>query len=387
VLKSSKRRVRRLVFVFIVLILFCGVFSLIQLSNLNDKAQSLSLHNLPKSRLASYLRMDLLQLQRLELRFVLSHDEDDRRALESQIKGIIVDIDHQLERYIGHSLSLEEQQYLGDFEKNWRQYSDLQGQLRKAVYQNMDDETLEKALDDRLVLYREMVHDASELMDFNSKAILTVSEDVYQTYRHSRQLIILSMIISLIVGTTVIVMFQRQLNRQENLQNQADRDVLTGLYNRRYFLTQAEKAFQSKERLAMIMADIDHFKSINDLYGHNSGDMALKFLARQMVQNLRINDIAARYGGEEFIILLPNTSLAGAKSIAERLREQIAQSVCHSENNRPFSFTLSLGVIENHGGLESLSQLINEVDKCLYFAKQNGRNRVATPLNVVADKL
>ncbi len=159
-------------------------------------------------------------------------------------------------------------------------------------------------------------------------------------------------------------------------------DPLTRLNNRRFLMKALEKELQRSERsqkpLALIMIDIDHFKSINDTYGHQQGDCVLQALADQMKTQLRDYDIAARFGGEEFALVLPETELAKALQVAERLREAATQVRCPDEGTE-MALTISLGVAAfPMPKIRTIDDLIREADRALYLAKEKGRNRVET---------
>ncbi|XOQ18096.1 MAG: Diguanylate cyclase (GGDEF) domain-containing protein [Sporanaerobacter sp.] len=159
-------------------------------------------------------------------------------------------------------------------------------------------------------------------------------------------------------------------------------DFLTGLYNRRYIDEKIEeislKCQGLKNNISVLMLDIDHFKGINDTYGHGVGDMILKEISKIMKNNTRSDDILIRFGGEEFVCLLPNTDVNTAKKIAERLRSQV-----ENNNFRVWNFdisvTISIGVsqIDEISKNSDISSVIIEADKALYEAKKCGRNRVA----------
>lgn len=171
---------------------------------------------------------------------------------------------------------------------------------------------------------------------------------------------------------------KRMANR---LREMANTDVLTELYNRRYFTTLLTREIKRCERtghaLSVLLLDLDHFKAVNDEYGHNVGDMTLKNFAKTCKGELRDIDIMGRLGGEEFCIYLPETSRDGAFTLAERIREAIAQMELHDENNNPFQITVSIGVCVYDSMFdERMEDLIKRADKALYRAKSQGRNRV-----------
>ena len=159
----------------------------------------------------------------------------------------------------------------------------------------------------------------------------------------------------------------------------ATTDNLTGLYNRRHFFFLGNAEVQRTNRyhssLSLAMVDIDHFKKVNDQYGHAAGDFVLQRLAQIFKQEYRKIDVIGRYGGEEFAILMPETSLSQAVLAADRLRQVIAEHVFDSSAQTIF-ITVSIGVSTIRDSDQSLENLLDCADKALYAAKQGGRNRV-----------
>lgn len=156
-------------------------------------------------------------------------------------------------------------------------------------------------------------------------------------------------------------------------------DGLTQLFNRSHWQSRLSEEFSRAARyqtpLSLIMFDLDHFKRVNDTYGHLGGDAVLCNVARVVRSSLRENDIAGRYGGEEFGIILPNTPEAGAMIVAERIRASIEASPIPFEE-REIKATSSLGVAEYRPGVADCEELIAQADAALYRAKEGGRNRV-----------
>lgn len=157
-------------------------------------------------------------------------------------------------------------------------------------------------------------------------------------------------------------------------------DPLTGLYNRRYMEahldTLIERARQSHRPFSVVMIDIDHFKPINDTYGHDAGDDVLRQFARRIQCNLRGIDLACRYGGEEFVIVMPDADMPTAEAVAERLRSQIAATPFPvSEGARNLDVTISIGIAARVEG-DRPDSLLKRADEALYRAKRSGRNRV-----------
>lgn len=158
-------------------------------------------------------------------------------------------------------------------------------------------------------------------------------------------------------------------------------DPLTGLINRRALDELANPIWSNAERnhrsLSLIMIDIDHFKMINDQYGHPIGDKVIQEVAAQLKQQSRAGDILARWGGEEFLLLLPETSLQQAHQLAERYRTMVL-NICFREDDIEIKPTASFGVATKDQHNDSLRRLITSADNLLYVAKQTGRNRVCT---------
>ncbi|WP_446808239.1 diguanylate cyclase [Methylomonas sp. 2BW1-5-20] len=169
---------------------------------------------------------------------------------------------------------------------------------------------------------------------------------------------------------------------QAELERQARIDYLTGIANRRYFMEQGEAELARSCRygnaLSILMLDIDHFKAVNDDYGHSAGDQALQKLGGILVELLREIDVPGRMGGEEFAILLPETRHDRAVDVAERLRTVIAESPILLESGQDLHFTVSIGVATLTDMNTSVSSLLNLADKALYQAKKTGRNKVCS---------
>ena len=165
----------------------------------------------------------------------------------------------------------------------------------------------------------------------------------------------------------------RELNKI--LQVQAITDSLTGLYNHRQVLEKLQleiaRANRYQQDLTIMMLDIDHFKSINDEFGHQVGDVVLVEVAQIIKRNLRNIDIAGRYGGEEFLIILPQTNLKNGKQVAERIRRQVE---IEGFEDRKEGITVSIGISQHQG--EEMVDYIERADQLLYRAKRKGRNRI-----------
>jgi len=161
----------------------------------------------------------------------------------------------------------------------------------------------------------------------------------------------------------------------------ANKDELTSLNNRRAFFEQGNQLFKQATRfqhpVSVIMIDIDHFKKINDNYGHSIGDTALRIIATVLQSTIREVDILARIGGEEFALVLPETGIDKAHKLANRIRQKIAdKKITHK--NQTFHVTASLGIASCTVTNQSLEDMLTKADDALYIAKKKGRNQVKT---------
>ncbi len=178
----------------------------------------------------------------------------------------------------------------------------------------------------------------------------------------------------LVVSFSLVLVTRRTLQNTrayEETKVLALHDPLTNLANRRLLEIELEKGFAEAKRygnqLSAIMADIDYFKEYNDAHGHEAGDIILAKVAVIFLRSIRETDLAVRYGGEEFFILLPQTSVAEAVEIAERIRKSVEEEA---------GLTVSLGISAYRKEMKDREEIIKEADEALYRAKQNGRNRV-----------
>lgn len=187
------------------------------------------------------------------------------------------------------------------------------------------------------------------------------------------------------LGVTASFAIENAVNRARLLRS-GFTDVLTGWHNRRYLAVRLReemaRARRETSRLVCLMLDIDHFKFVNDTYGHASGDAVLTEIAQRIDAEVRESDVAARFGGEEFVVLLPDTDTLAAEKLAERIREAIAESPVMLPNGDTVNVTTSIGIAsaaphDNDTDLKTEGDaLLARADVALYRAKSNGRDRV-----------
>jgi diguanylate cyclase (GGDEF)-like protein len=171
----------------------------------------------------------------------------------------------------------------------------------------------------------------------------------------------------------------REANKR--LESLADTDGLTGLYNRRYFdallVKELQRTARYKTPVGLVLLDIDHFKQVNDTYGHPMGDEVLRNVSRIVTSSVRVTDSAARYGGEEIAIVFTQTTAQGVSDVTERLRQRLAE-FHHEYQGHSVQRTASFGlsVCEGKGATPTAKEMIDRADRALYRAKRTGRNRV-----------
>lgn len=197
--------------------------------------------------------------------------------------------------------------------------------------------------------------------------ITTAFEDLFQVVGY----------VLIVIGIWKWIVHNKHMTN--SLQRLATTDDLTGAYNRRWFgeviKYEVHRAVRYADTLSLVMLDLDHFKKVNDTYGHHAGDEVLKTVADIVKGNIRATDIFARVGGEEFTVLAPATHLEGAEVVAEKLRKRIERRTFETVG----TLTASFGVAEFNRD-EAVDALIKRADDALYEAKKHGRNRV-----VIAD--
>ncbi len=162
------------------------------------------------------------------------------------------------------------------------------------------------------------------------------------------------------------------LRAMSQSQLQADTDPLTGLLNRRAMENQVRELRAGGQDFAVAMLDLDHFKRLNDTYGHDTGDRALRLFTRVLTQTMRDNDIVCRHGGEEFVVVLPGATVASAAPVLHRLRASLADAVAGSQVP---SFTVSIGLCDSSWS-DDLQQVLSSADQALMEAKSQGRDRI-----------
>jgi len=179
-------------------------------------------------------------------------------------------------------------------------------------------------------------------------------------------------------GARIVELQEQLIAAREQLRVEATHDALTGLLNRAAFFDSFNKEISRARRyrtsIALVMADLDHFKAVNDRYGHPTGDLVLRETARRLRASLRAFDVIGRYGGEEFVVAAPDCSMNDALALAERFRTSICARPIEAPGG-PVSLTMSVGVAAT-ADMNEADRLVRVADEALYRAKYGGRNKV-----------
>lgn len=238
--------------------------------------------------------------------------------------------------------------------------------------------------------YTDLTGETSKILEINlDKALDGYHDNVISQIETSSRLQNLGVLLVLLVlGLEALFIF-RPLTQQlgeyhKHLIKMALTDFLTGVNNRRAFITQANQGLdlyrRHKTPFCLVLMDLDKFKSINDTYGHKTGDLVLQHYAKLMQKHMRTHDTLGRLGGEEFAIFLPQTSADEALTIIERFRKLVAETPCpYVDGNgekKTLNYTSSFGIVGVSTGTWTLDELLIRADENLYKAKEQGRNRV-----------
>jgi diguanylate cyclase (GGDEF)-like protein len=194
-------------------------------------------------------------------------------------------------------------------------------------------------------------------------------------------------VMTMLVQFAFALSYLRRYESESALELASNTDPMTGASNRRHFMPLLRQEIirgqRTGHRISLLMLDIDHFKKINDTYGHPTGDSVICMLAEICRKESRQIDVVARLGGEEFAVLLPETAMQEALAVAERIRVAAETRLVKSTEGAEFHFTVSIGIAEQRQDTRSEEELIGIADAALYQAKTSGRNRVVSGAETV----
>jgi diguanylate cyclase (GGDEF)-like protein len=267
---------------------------------------------------------------------------------------------------------------------------------KRIIYwpQNLQDSDARSALEECLEYGCARQYDTSHAYILDSWHLKEVDWRLFVVVNKSdffsdinRQGLILASVISLVLILVFVLIVLtlrpviRGMLREKELFEESHRDGLTHLYDHAYMQVLLEQEIERSQRysrlFSVVMFDLDHFKDVNDTYGHQAGDAVLKSVSEVVMATVRESDLAARYGGDEFLVILPETDSKGALMLAERLRSNVLQTIVFTTLGE-ISVTISLGVLTCDGCVDRYNkqQIIETVDKAMYTSKNNGRDQV-----------
>jgi diguanylate cyclase len=282
----------------------------------------------------------------------------------------------------------KEKQELQDFLHHLTDHlQDIDRQLSGAEHSRRTNQQSHKLLNDavqeQVSIIESSVNDASELVQLKSniqQRLLTIREHFakHRKLEEQQQQELEKALADSNARLHTLEQESQQLRQRLTQEHQqAIHDTLTGVFNRLAYEERMEQEFARWKRyhqpLVLLILDIDHFKRINDTYGHKAGDKALKLIARTLQNNLRESDFLARFGGEEFVVLMPQTELSAAIGAANKLREAVEANQFHYQQKRVL-ITISCGATQFKDD-DTIDSAFQRADQALYKAKQNGRNR------------
>ncbi len=252
--------------------------------------------------------------------------------------------------------------------------------------------SVQRALDNTIVPVSSFDDEDMTFLAMAKRPMLQAFDDVVKQYekesqervddlRWAQQIVLVIIVLTIFAEAVFIFrpMVRRISTYATRLQYEANFDALSGLHNRRAFNSLATLLVANSRRytqhMSVIILDIDHFKRVNDTYGHDVGDEVISWVANKLKKHSRESDCVARFGGEEFVLLLPNTTCAGAMHAAEKLRQKIHHKPFIS-GSKTISVTISAGVSQLNKQDTTIEAALKRADNALYEAKQGGRNQV-----------
>lgn len=278
-------------------------------------------------------------------------------------------------------------------------YEDVIDKNLCSLFSSIDEKRLKRKIKSVLVMNTSSFYSVDPHRYLIKIPLSNITNPIYDSmqqdvtiapYKKDEKLVVIY-----IYDKTVLCETNAKLEKlNDELRELSYKDPMTNAYNRRFFYEECEKlmtlANRNDKNCCIIILDIDKFKDVNDMYGHDVGDEVIIKLAHFLKDNVRQSDIVARFGGEEFVIFLYDVHIKDATKLAKSLQERLALVDMALKNGKKFNFTASFGVAKFHKDIDdnNIEHTISRADKCLYIAKEEGRNRVISEafLNPIDEK-
>lgn len=372
----------------LVLVVLFSALSVSQINRLNQVTQDFYDHPFTVSNAAAELRSDIGQMRIRMLQIAHSSNLQATNRLIDEVSINHADSKRQLsvifKGFLGDMSRVEEIRTILD------EWSSLRAEIIQLASTGKNEQAMQLASTRGAAIYERLYSHISYVSDYaHNKAMAFERESQIESRFMINNLYwIMAMLIALI-SLTGAYMFRLIYLHNLKLEQDAYIDSLTGLLNRQQFYVLSDQALKHVQRyqdgLSLLILDIDHFKQINDRYGHNTGDAVLRELSAVLVDSLRNSDVICRWGGEEFVVLMPGLQRNTALFIANRINQCFAENTVTIEQQK-VNATISIGVTD-YAGQTSIEEMVNEADQALYQAKNSGRNRVIVYQSDAAKRL
>ena len=368
-------------------ILFFFVLFATSTAELKKNSDDFYKHPFTVNDAASSLKISLYQMRDEALVLVLLRYRDDEwNDATRQITGF--------ERDAERNLAVIKANFLGDMsrvsllEKHMGEWHLIRESILNDVRQGHFEAADRKVKDIGTPKYNDILREVDYVLGYSrhrANQFVLDADNRSETVLYQGEMLTMVLFFVVLITASTVVCRVRYLHGE--LTRQATLDFLTGIHNRRSFLEQVQdEAYRSTRyghHFSLAVVDLDHFKKVNDIYGHHAGDVALKHFCTTCLAGLRQSDVLGRLGGEEFGILMPNTPSVEAQQVVERIRQALAESIVR-EGTADIRITGSFGLVSSEviSVAQSLDALFKAADVALYSAKEHGRNQVVVTAGV-----
>lgn len=356
--------------------IFIGNHLIDEKNRLVQRTQMIIEKTIPGLNFSQELVFNLTELRRIQLRETVFNEDFDRKHYDEKTSVIINKNKLLLEKYSTIVESQNERIALRKLRESWESYLNVSFDA-VMLYQHGNKEAGKDALLNHAVAYLIAFEEQNALLlSINNEYISNFSHSLSLKENKSLSISYLLMVANFIFQGILLAALVRLSKLKSQAINDANIDPLTQLSNRRRLLSDWSQGKIPQDAI-FIMGDIDHFKIVNDTYGHDAGDFILFEIAKILKRESRKNDVVIRMGGEEFAIVATNSTLQEAYAVAERIRKDIESTHFIYHADTTLHVTISFGLSQIMSSDPSLEEVVTRADKKLYQSKTNGRNRTS----------